>query len=54
MQAWHVGEGLAVQFLERRSEILSTLSIPPSWDTTCQKWDVWYAHAPYKKDDSGL
>lgn len=51
--AWHVSEGLGVQFLERASEIDTTL------DTThikenCDAWSSWYNGGPATKDDSGL
>jgi hypothetical protein len=51
--AWHVGEGLAVQFLERASEIQSTFSLA-SLGSECEAWDSWYATSYWKKDDSGL
>ncbi|KAH6682996.1 laccase [Halenospora varia] len=51
--AWHVSQGLAVQFLERASEIPSTFSLN-SIESECSAWDSWYATSPYKKDDSGL
>lgn len=51
--AWHVGEGLAVQFLERASEIPSTFSLGDI-GSECAAWDSWYATSYYKKDDSGL
>ncbi|KAH8594958.1 Cupredoxin [Bisporella sp. PMI_857] len=51
--AWHVSEGLAVQFLERKSEIASAMDLSHLADE-CQAWDTYYATSPYKKDDSGL
>jgi hypothetical protein len=53
MQAWHVGEGFAVQFLERASEIKNTFSLS-DLEPTCRQWDAWYKTSYYKKDDSGL
>ena len=49
--AWHVGEGLAVQFLEAKSQ--SPLG-GADWDATCAKWNTYDAGAYYKKSDSGL
>ena len=50
--AWHVGEGLGVQFLESKA------SIPPAsqdWLQTCQNWRDYYNGSPvYLKSDSGL
>jgi hypothetical protein len=51
--AWHVGEGLAVQFLERASEIASTMDLT-GIQPACDAWDSYYATSPYKKLDSGL
>jgi hypothetical protein len=51
--AWHVGEGLAVQFLERASDIQSVMSLS-GLDSTCAAWDNYYATSYWKKDDSGL
>jgi hypothetical protein len=48
-----VGEGLAVQFLERASEISTTMDLS-AIQSDCSTWDTWYATAPYKKLDSGL
>lgn len=50
--AWHISEGLGVQFLERKSEI----NLPgAAWDTTCKNWDTYYDGKPvYTKVDSGL
>ncbi|KAF4631995.1 hypothetical protein G7Y89_g6136 [Cudoniella acicularis] len=38
--AWHVSQGLAVQFLERASEIPSTFSLD-SIPGECDAWDSW-------------
>ncbi|KAH7135742.1 putative multicopper oxidase, type 1 [Dendryphion nanum] len=49
--AWHVADGLAVQFLEDKAQ--SPLG-DSAWDTTCANWNK-YALAPqYPKFDSGL
>jgi hypothetical protein len=49
--AWHVGDGLAVQFLEAKN------SVPlgdAAWQQTCTNW-LQYAQDPvYNKSDSGL
>jgi FtsP/CotA-like multicopper oxidase with cupredoxin domain len=51
--AWHISEGLGVQFLERASEINGLM------DTTkikedCDAWSSWYNSGPATKDDSGI
>lgn len=51
--AWHVGEGLAVQFFERAPEILTTLEVS-GFESTCKERDACYSTAPYKNDDLGL
>lgn len=53
--AWHVSEGLAVQFLERKDEIQK--SMVNGLDKTvenCKAWDKWYSARPPTKADSGL
>ena len=49
--AWHVSDGLAVQFLE--SKELMRLG-DSAWDDTCKKWQGYSPTAPYSKVDSGL
>ena len=51
--AWHVGEGLAVQFLERENEIPFVMSLR-TLDATCKSWEAYAPTAYYKKDDSGV
>lgn len=52
--AWHVSEGLAVQFLEREQDIPDTFSLGDEYYESCQRWDEYYASAPYKQFESGL
>ena len=49
--AWHIGEGLGVQFLESKDQFPA---YPADYDQTCADWSTYYATAPYKKTDSGL
>lgn len=49
--AWHVSDGLAVQFLETKDKIPLGDS---SWDQTCSKWGTFQETMPYPKTDSGL
>lgn len=49
--AWHVSDGLAVQFLEEKSS--SPLG-DAAWDTTCANWKKFSPTMPYSKTDSGL
>ncbi|KAM0146558.1 hypothetical protein ACHAQE_010628 [Botrytis cinerea] len=39
--AFHVGEGLALQFLERESEIAQRVDLS-TVDTGCKMWNAWY------------
>jgi Multicopper oxidase len=52
--AWHISEGLGVQFLEAKDQI----KLPDSnWQQTCTHWKNYYNGTPppvYLKDDSGL
>ena len=48
--AWHVAEGLGVQFLEAKQSI----NIPETFQSQCSAWDAYYDNALYKQDDSGL
>jgi len=49
--AWHISEGLGVQFLESKS----TINLPDAtWETTCSNWDKYWQHPVWPKTDSGL
>ncbi|KAF2400757.1 hypothetical protein EJ06DRAFT_542895 [Trichodelitschia bisporula] len=50
--AWHISEGLGVQFLESKS----TIKLPDAtWQKTCANWNAYYSGNPaYLKTDSGL
>ncbi|KAK0940481.1 laccase, multicopper oxidase, benzenediol:oxygen oxidorectuctase [Friedmanniomyces endolithicus] len=50
--AWHVSEGLGVQFLESPSQI--TLPDKSQFDSQCSAWNKYYQTAYWKKDDSGI
>jgi len=49
--AWHVSDGLAVQFLETKEQIPLG---DGNWDQTCAKWNTFMQTMPYPKTDSGL
>lgn len=51
--AWHVSQGLSVQFLERAGDIPSAVDLGQIRET-CQAWDDYVPHAFYPKLDSGL
>lgn len=49
--AWHISEGLGVQFLEAPGSI----NLPDSaWETTCSNWKTYWENPVYPKTDSGL
>ncbi|KAI1499873.1 laccase [Biscogniauxia marginata] len=51
--AWHVSQGLSVQFLERRNEIPEVMDLD-SLEPGCTEWEEWIPHNPYQQTDSGL
>lgn len=52
--AWHASEGLAMQFVERESEINATISDPSLLVDTCKSWNSYYPTEPFPQDDSGI
>lgn len=50
--AWHISEGLGMQFLESSDQI--TLPDKDTYNDQCSSWQSYYENAYYKKDDSGL
>lgn len=54
-QAWHAGEGLAVQFLESKDEIDTVNPLGTEFQSTCDAWNEYYpSKAAYLKYDSGI
>ncbi|KAI0404776.1 multicopper oxidase-domain-containing protein [Xylaria palmicola] len=51
--AWHTSEGLAVQVLERESEILDLLDAD-TLNSTCAAWDTYQGSDEIVQDDSGI
>jgi len=51
--AWHVSQGLSLQFVERVSEIPSTVRIDQI-EPNCGAWTSYYAQSQCKQFDSGL
>lgn len=49
--AWHVSDGLAVQFLENKG---SSPVGDGDWQNTCSKWKTYNANPIWPKNDSGL
>ena len=51
--AWHVAEGLGVQFLERASEIDRSMNLTKT-EENCAAWHEWFRTRMDLKTDSGL
>ncbi|RWA08985.1 hypothetical protein EKO27_g6120 [Xylaria grammica] len=51
--AWHTSEGLAVQVLERESELLDLLD-GDALNSTCAAWDTYQTSDEIVQDDSGI
>ncbi|KAJ3378138.1 hypothetical protein HDU84_007905, partial [Entophlyctis sp. JEL0112] len=52
--AFHASEGLALQFVERYSEIAGNVGITAAWNDTCTNWDSYIADHTVEDDDSGI
>jgi FtsP/CotA-like multicopper oxidase with cupredoxin domain len=51
--AWHVSQGLSIQFLERVQDIPSTVPLN-AIEPVCSLWTAYYNASPFKQFDSGL
>ncbi|KAK0377236.1 multicopper oxidase [Colletotrichum limetticola] len=51
--AWHVSQGLSVQFLEQTDKIMDTVRAQ-DMDDMCNQWQTYSKKAPYPQTDSGL
>ena len=53
---WHVGQGLSMQFLERKDEIVTAIGDLGDYQRTCDSWQAWWNsdQRVYGMDDSGL
>ncbi|KAK0653156.1 laccase [Cercophora newfieldiana] len=51
--AWHVSQGLSVQFLERVQDIPRTVPLN-AIEPNCAAWTQYYDTSPFKQFDSGL
>lgn len=50
--AWHISEGLGMQFLEQPDKIV--MPEKSSYDNLCSAWNSYSSGMYYPKDDSGL
>jgi hypothetical protein len=53
--AWHASQGLALQFVERESEIGPLIEpVIDDLENVCEKWEEYYEDSVYHQDDSGI
>lgn len=51
--AWHTSEGLAIQILERESEMLALID-GDTLNSTCAAWDTYATEDSIVQDDAGI
>ncbi|KAL4930442.1 oxidoreductase tpcJ [Aspergillus undulatus] len=53
--AWHASQNLALQFVERESEIGSLIEpVIGEFEGLCAMWDEYWEDSVYRQDDSGI
>jgi hypothetical protein len=52
--AWHVSEGLALEFVERIDEIPGNVGVTPQWQDNCDAWQSYQTAVNPLQDDSGI
>lgn len=52
--AWHASQGLAIQFVERETEIAGLMVDYEQSNQTCAAWETFYSDAQFEQDDSGI
>jgi len=52
--AWHVSQGLSVQFVEQAGEIMSSMDLTDALTESCAAWRAYQPLDPFQKTDSGL
>ncbi|KAI1334356.1 Cupredoxin [Xylariaceae sp. FL0016] len=53
--AWHASQGLALQLVERTTDIPAQLDgLVEVMEETCSTWDSWYETSEHQQDDSGI
>ena len=50
--AWHIGEGLGMQFVEEAGQ--AVLPDSASFEKTCNNWKAYVSGSAFIMDDSGL
>jgi FtsP/CotA-like multicopper oxidase with cupredoxin domain len=52
--AWHVSEGLALEFVERIDEIPGNVGVTSQWQDNCDAWQSYQTAVNPLEDDSGI
>jgi len=52
--AWHISEGLGVQFLESANTIANLPVAGDAWSNNCKNWNTYWATSAWPKEGSGL
>ncbi|KAJ1555735.1 hypothetical protein HK405_013896 [Cladochytrium tenue] len=55
--AFHVSEGLSLQFVERYDDIAgntAAIGVDSTWNSTCTAWDSYISSTTIDQDDSGI
>lgn len=52
--AWHISEGLGLQFLEASPKIANLPAAGDAWSQQCTSWNNYWKNTPYPKFGSGL
>jgi hypothetical protein len=52
--AWHVSEGLAMQFVERLHDIPGNVGVTSQWNNNCATWQNYQATYKPLEIDSGI
>jgi hypothetical protein len=52
--AWHVSEGLAMQFVERLEEIPGNVGVNTQWTDNCASWKSYQDTVDPLEIDSGI
>ncbi|KAK3314568.1 Cupredoxin [Apodospora peruviana] len=52
--AWHASEGLSLEFVESREQIVITPEDEATVRGTCTTWDAFEVASPFEQEDSGI
>ena len=52
--AWHISEGMNINFLEQTPSVQKEMEIPYTMAQTCRDWSAWTGDHVVPQIDSGL